>query len=213
MGNQVAQEPAEGLRERKKRRRRAAIGRAALRLFAERGFHATTVADVAAAADVSPRTVFAYFPTKEDLLFADAGELLDRLRERLERRPADQTASEALRGWVEELVALEETDEARLRRRIIEAEVDLRDHERLLMDAVGDMFTDALARDLGVPPGDLVARMAGAAAVGALRAIGGIVHADGGPPEERRHKALALVDQATAFVDGGVAELRRRAGR
>jgi AcrR family transcriptional regulator len=58
-----------GLRERKKRETRRRIADAAAGLFAERGFEGTTVADVAAAADVSVKTVFNYFPAKEDLFF------------------------------------------------------------------------------------------------------------------------------------------------
>ncbi|CAM4303369.1 TetR/AcrR family transcriptional regulator [Nocardiopsis rhodophaea] len=68
MGEQV------GLRERKKQRTRWAISSAAVRLFQESGFDQVSVADVAAAAEVSKPTLFAYFPTKEDLVlhrFAD----------------------------------------------------------------------------------------------------------------------------------------------
>src|SRR4051812_50049663 len=58
----------EGLRERKKRQTRETIAHAAMALFAAHGFDAVTVADVARAADVSEKTVFNYFPAKEDLV-------------------------------------------------------------------------------------------------------------------------------------------------
>ncbi|HEX6360357.1 TetR family transcriptional regulator [Actinophytocola sp.] len=60
-----------GLRERKKARTKLAIQGHAIRLFRERGFAATTVEQVAEAAEVSPSTVFRYFPTKEDLVVND----------------------------------------------------------------------------------------------------------------------------------------------
>ena len=69
----------EGLRARKKRVAREAIAATARRLFAERGFDRVTVAEVAAAADVSEKTVFNHFPTKEDLAFAGREEGLMRL--------------------------------------------------------------------------------------------------------------------------------------
>ncbi|MEA2150925.1 MAG: hypothetical protein QOD69_2755 [Solirubrobacteraceae bacterium] len=76
----------EGLRERKKRRTHEAIAAAAMALFRERGFDAVTVADVARAADVSEKTIFNYFPAKEDLVFGARGErraaLVEAIRDR-----------------------------------------------------------------------------------------------------------------------------------
>ena len=79
--------PTEGLRARKKRVARDAIAATARRLFAERGFDAVTVAEVAAAADVSEKTVFNHFPTKEDLAFAGREQGLKRLVADITERP------------------------------------------------------------------------------------------------------------------------------
>jgi AcrR family transcriptional regulator len=93
-----AEEP--GLRERKKRRTRSALATAALRLFAERGYEETTIADIAAAADVSPRTFFSYFPSKEDVVFAEVDDRLAEVAERLARREPGESPLDALRRSV-----------------------------------------------------------------------------------------------------------------
>jgi AcrR family transcriptional regulator len=77
----------EGLRERKKRQTRDTIAAAAMRLFRARGFDAVTVADVARAADVSEKTVFNHFPTKEDLVFAGSEDKLAARLEAIRLRP------------------------------------------------------------------------------------------------------------------------------
>src|SRR5918994_1580425 len=87
-----------GVRERKKLAARTALTEAALKLFQENGFDATTVNDIAHLADMSPRTFFRYFDTKEDVVFQDAPRQLDALRESLRMRPAGETKTAALRA-------------------------------------------------------------------------------------------------------------------
>src|SRR5437879_13599892 len=89
--------PQPGLRERKKQRTRETIARAAHELFAERGYHATTLPDIAEAADVSTRTIFAYFPSKEDILFSDFALMREALAQALAARPDGEDALETVR--------------------------------------------------------------------------------------------------------------------
>lgn len=86
-----------GLRESKKARTRLAISDVATAMFAADGFENVTVAQIAAASDVSVKTVFNYFPTKEDLFYDRAGELIDGLLATIAERPAGSTVTEALR--------------------------------------------------------------------------------------------------------------------
>ena len=90
--------PSEGLRERKKRAARQAIAATARRLFAERGFDTVTVAEVAAAADVSEKTVFNYFPTKEDLAFAGREEGIAQFVAAIAQRPPHSSVLDVFRA-------------------------------------------------------------------------------------------------------------------
>jgi AcrR family transcriptional regulator len=95
----VADDTGGTLRERKRARTRQALVDAALDLFQRNGYERTTVADIAAAADVGARTFFSYFPSKEDLLFPEVD---DRVRISVEaiddRRPDERPVDVLLRG-------------------------------------------------------------------------------------------------------------------
>src|SRR5690348_777086 len=87
-----------GLRERKKQQTRETIVRVALELFGERGYDETTLAEIAEAADVSPRTIFSYFDSKEEILFCESSHSLEEVKAALEQRPEGTTTVDAIRN-------------------------------------------------------------------------------------------------------------------
>ena len=104
----------QGLRERKKARTRASLREHALRLFREHGYTATTVEQIAAAAEVSPSTFFRYFPTKEDVILQD--DLDVRIMEAFDRQPATISVIAAIRAAIREaMVSYTEADMALIR--------------------------------------------------------------------------------------------------
>ncbi|MEU6781781.1 TetR family transcriptional regulator [Nonomuraea angiospora] len=95
----------ESRRERKKRQTRQLLVGTALRLFAEQGYEQTTVAQIAAAADVATKTFFNYFPTKEDVLFAEVLEYMEQVAVVIaEREPSDRVADVLIKTY-EQVIA------------------------------------------------------------------------------------------------------------
>ncbi|MGD3106306.1 TetR family transcriptional regulator [Streptomyces sp. YGL11-2] len=92
--------PTGGLRERKKQRTRDALIRAALELFTEQGYEATTIDEIAEAVDVSQRTFFRYFANKQDVAFAVQDMVEARFLSELRARPEDEAPLTALRSAV-----------------------------------------------------------------------------------------------------------------
>ncbi len=99
-----APRPAGGLRDRKKDETRQALRAAAHRLFAEKGFSRTTIDDIADAADVSRRTFFRYFDSKDDLLRVDVADLLPVMLAALRARPADEPPLAAILAALRSLI-------------------------------------------------------------------------------------------------------------
>jgi AcrR family transcriptional regulator len=89
-----------GLRERKKQQMRHQLADVAARLFAERGYDAVSVSDVARAAGVSDQTVFNYFPTKPELVLDRAEEIRELYGETVRDRPDGVTPADALRPLI-----------------------------------------------------------------------------------------------------------------
>lgn len=164
--------PQPGLRERKKLRTRIAIRQAAYRLIAEQGYEATTVEQIAAAAEVSPSTVFRYFPAKEDIVLTDEYDRV--LAAALRDRPAGEPPLESLRHVLAEVFAeLLATGEQELRQRTrLMVEVPaVRARTAGSMPDTAGALADALAARTGREPGDLAVRVFVAAVLGTLREV------------------------------------------
>src|SRR2546423_12134028 len=141
------------LRERKKLRTRQTIVETALRLFADRGFNAVTVEEIAEAAEVAPRTFFRYFESKETVVFSEEDRISDLLSETLAGRPADEpfdqvldTVTDTLLGW------FHERPDARVRDVLIAETPRLRARELAKFAALEELIMGHLATNLGVSP-------------------------------------------------------------
>ena len=199
----------EGLRERKKQRTREQIIAAAMRLFAERGYHATTIADIATAADVAPRTFFSYFPSKEAVVFHDLDRDLEALARALRERLPGETAFDALRRWIDTVFdqAMGDEGEALLRKRLCREDEGLANFQAGILARVQELLLDAVADDLGEPPDALRPQLVTAAAVAALTSLETTIHEK---TEQRTAKAdaLAVLDDAMLFLRGGLDALQ-----
>ncbi|MFI6731780.1 TetR/AcrR family transcriptional regulator [Nonomuraea sp. NPDC050451] len=158
-----------GLRERKKQRTRRALIEAALRLFDEKGFDETTLAEIAAEADVSTRTFFSYFASKEDVVFYDSARKMELAAATLAARAPGESPGDVLLRIVEDsltwLTTYEELtfEDAELRIRLVLKEPTLR--ARALVMLLESQTTLARALREAYPELDAVEA---AAAVGAM---------------------------------------------
>ena len=199
-----------GLRERKKLATRAAIHDAGMRLFAERGFAATTVDQIAEAADVSRATVFTYFASKEEIVLGDAAMAVEALAARLgDREPGESTIA-ATRAWLGELQGWLEPElvvQARLAR-----EVPAVGARRLqVAKDIERVIAGALESELGHGR-HIAARLAAASLMAALD----IAEESAVAQMEQQERALdpgevtRLLDDAVTFVEAGMAAVTDR---
>jgi AcrR family transcriptional regulator len=144
----------DGLRERSKARRKAAITEAAMNLFAEQGYEATTVADIAAAAEVAPRTVALYFATKQDIALSSFSDAAERLTAALRDRDPDKPALSVMKDW---LIAEDEQPDdcdGELSARMFAANPELAALRTARMANAIDQASVAIASDLRIEPTD-----------------------------------------------------------
>jgi AcrR family transcriptional regulator len=205
----VTAEPRQiGLRERKKQRTREQISAAALQLFAERGFEDVTIAEIADAADVSQKTVFNYFSTKEDLVYSREEEVEQQLRDAIAGRRKGQSIVDAMRRFLFDVFSrLSDKDAPEamgVRARIIGASPALQARERALFEALTRLLAELIAERKDDPRVYVAAN----ALVGVNRAL----------LESARRKVLAgrrgkrLADEVLEEMDESLALLERGLG-
>ena len=198
------------LRERKKLRTRRALVDAAVRLFDERGYAETTVAEIAAAAEVSTKTFFNYFPSKEDVLFADAAERMTfTLRLIAARRPGERLP-DLLERVMDGMISLVRSDAldvgvsaARVRMRLVTGEPALQARWLQQLWRGQTLIAEALRR---VYPGldEMTAVVCVGAYLGAGQAALLTSLKNGDTPEEAldaAHRAVRMVLRGFAEID------------
>jgi AcrR family transcriptional regulator len=171
----MAMDREPGLRERKKQQTRQAIREVALRLFAERGFEGVPVAEVAREANVSPATVFNYFPTKEDLFYERMEvfeeELLGAVRE---RKPGVSVLA-AFRDFVLNVSGVLAEDSASeqvaMFARIVTESPALQERERQIFARYTQSLAGLIAEETGADQGDVEPWVAANALIGVHRAL------------------------------------------
>lgn len=191
---------APGRRDRKKLATRQALRSAALQLMAERGFDHVTVEDIAEAVDVSTRTFFNYFSSKEEVIVGTNPEGLERLRTLLAARPEDEAPLESLRAGLVELTAdlTESREDWALRSRVVRETPALLARQLAAFFAFERLLADAVARRTGTDPEqDVYPALTAAVAVSALRVAVGLWRGDEGSRPLPQLLASAF-DQLTA---------------
>jgi AcrR family transcriptional regulator len=176
---------AGGLRERKKLRTRRLLQAEAIRLFEAKGFDATTIEEIAAAAEVSPRTFSRYFSGKEDVVLWDDFE--PTFFDRLEARPLDEPLAQAFREALREglsSVGAEERGRMQRRMRLIYATPALRERGYPQLAGLMTQAASIIAGRLRLPPDDPRARLLGGALMGGLVALFEVWQERGGRIED-----------------------------
>jgi AcrR family transcriptional regulator len=198
-----------GLRERKKQQTRDTIARVALQLFAERGYDETTLAEIAEAADVSPRTIFGYFQSKEDILFCEEPHYLENLKRKLDERPPGTTTIDAIRDL---LTSVDPPDEAaRLRKKIVSANPTLQMRMRARHAQLEPLIAESIAKDLDAGPDDVRPLLVASSMTAAFMAVRDrFFEAESGGEPISHEQGMQILDQVLEFLRGGFDALQRK---
>jgi AcrR family transcriptional regulator len=205
MAQDIATPPPAGLRERKKRQTRETILAVATEMFESRGYEHVTVAEIADAANISVKTLFTYFRSKEDLAFADEYRMRDLLVEAVSARPAGTTAVQAVAGLLDRLIVGNDDPEGLqgFHRAIGDSDA-LQSRLRRMWENYEEALAGALASETEGPAAPARARLAASMLVAMVRSLVSPEvlaeverHAS---PQDRRQALRAWVATAAAMV-------------
>ncbi|MFI0982351.1 TetR/AcrR family transcriptional regulator [Streptomyces sp. NPDC021093] len=199
---------AEGLRERKKRQTRQYISDVATGLFLEKGFDAVTIAEIAAASDVSVNTVYNYFPAKEDLFFDRSAGIVDLLARHVRGRDKGESAARAvlreLRADVESVsprVGLMEGYDRFMK--VVHGAHTLRSRLWYIQQESLENLEETLREETGADAGDDLPELVAGQIVwvhSTLMAWIGREMVEGRAPAEVSRDALLLLDEAEGLL-------------
>ncbi|WP_225098708.1 TetR/AcrR family transcriptional regulator [Streptomyces sp. CoH27] len=167
-----ADRPQLGLRERKKIKTREAIRTATYALIQEQGYDATTIEQIAERAEVSPSTVFRYFPTKEDIVLTDEYDPL--IAEELRARPAGESWMDSMRHVLHKAVdanMAEGPEVVRMRTHLAVQVPAVRSRMFESMSETGRLLREVLAERSGLDPGSLEIRVYAMSLIGGLMEV------------------------------------------
>ena len=213
--------PAEGLRERKRRLTRHLIADAATAMFASRGFDAVKVSEIADRVNVSMKTLYNYFPTKESMVLDDADELIEALASALRDRPAGTSITDAFVAALEanmhgydllddELAASVATTFAAM----VKQTPAVHAHWLEIQDRLARVAAEQLALQAGTEPADPRPAVAGWALAGLVQVDmdSRVRHIRAGRRGRRLADAVTSdVRQAAELLETGLASLIHRA--
>lgn len=199
------------MREERKLRTRERVAATALRLFAERGFEAVSVAEVARVAGVTEKTVFNHFATKEDLVYSGDQRFEAELVGAIGARPPGTPVAAAVAGFLLDRYAEFGGDPARQERqavlaRLVAASPALQARERRILARYAATLREQVARELGVDGDDDLRPQVIAEAL--IAAHGVVIGAfrratlSGAPPEAYAPRVLAAAREAFGLLDG-----------
>lgn len=158
-----------GLRGRKRAETYARIQAEAMRLFLGRGFEATTLDEIAAAAGVSRRSLFHYFASKEEIVFSTKADFPDLIAEAIGRRPADEPLLDMVENALVDLATRFQSAETRALAKLIHDTPALSAGDQAKYETVERVLAKALADRKGLPETDIACRVTAAAAIGILK--------------------------------------------